>query len=174
MSTERIYISTTIPYVNAPAHLGHALELVQADVLARHHRLAGDEVRFQTGTDDNSLKNVLAAEAEGVAVAELVDRNATAFARLREPLALSFDDFIRTGSDPRHRPGWNGSGGPARPAAIFTSRTTRACTAWAASSSTGRPSWPADGARSTAPRRRRSARRTGSSGCPATPGHCMT
>ena len=69
------------------------------------HRQAGHEVRFQTGTDDNSLKNVLAAEAEGIAVAALVDRNAAAFARLREPLALSFDDFIRTGSDPRHRPG---------------------------------------------------------------------
>ena len=105
MSNERIYISTTIPYVNAPPHLGFALELVQADVLARQHRLAGHEVRFQTGTDDNSLKNVLAAEAEGIAVAGLVDRNAAAFARLREPLALSFDDFIRTGSDPRHRPG---------------------------------------------------------------------
>jgi methionyl-tRNA synthetase len=105
VSKERVYISTTIPYVNAPAHLGHALELVQADVLARHHRLAGDEVRFQTGTDDNSLKNVLAAEAEGTSTAELVDRNAAAFARLREPLVLSFDDFIRTSSDPRHRPG---------------------------------------------------------------------
>ena len=105
MSNERVYLSTTIPYVNAPPHLGFALELVQADVLARHHRLAGDEVRFQTGTDDNSLKNVLAAAAEGVSTAELVDRNATAFARLREPLALSFDDFIRTSSDPRHRPG---------------------------------------------------------------------
>ena len=105
MSNERVYLSTTIPYVNAPPHLGFALELVQADVLARHHRLAGDEVRFQTGTDDNSLKNVLAAAAGGVSTAELVDRNATAFARLREPLALSFDDFIRTSSDPRHRPG---------------------------------------------------------------------
>ena len=105
MSKERIYISTTIPYVNGPPHLGHALELVQADVLARHHRLAGDRVRFQTGTDDNSLKNVLAAEAAGIAVAQLVDRNAAVFAGLREPLALSFDDFIRTSSDPRHRPG---------------------------------------------------------------------
>lgn len=104
MSKDRVYISTTIPYVNAPPHLGFALELVQADVLARHHRLAGDEVRFQTGTDDNSLKNVLAAAAGGISTAELVDRNATAFARLREPLALSFDDFIRTSSDPRHRP----------------------------------------------------------------------
>jgi methionyl-tRNA synthetase len=105
MTSQRVYLSTTIPYVNARAHLGHALELVQADVLARHHRLAGDQVRSQTGTDDNSLKNVLAAEAEGIAVAALVDRNATAFAALREPLSLAFDDFIRTGSDPRHRPG---------------------------------------------------------------------
>ena len=105
MTNQRVYLSTTIPYVNARAHLGHALELVQADVLARHHRLAGDQVRSQTGTDDNSLKNVLAAEAEGIPVAALVDRNASAFAALAQPLSLSFDDFIRTGSDPRHRPG---------------------------------------------------------------------
>jgi methionyl-tRNA synthetase len=105
MTRQRIYLSTTIPYVNARPHLGFALELVQADVLARHHRLTGDQVRLQTGTDDNSLKNVLAAEAEGIGTAELVDRNAAAFAALREPLALSFDDFIRTGSDPRHLPG---------------------------------------------------------------------
>jgi methionyl-tRNA synthetase len=105
MNTRRVYVSTTIPYVNARPHLGFALELVQADVLARHHRLVGHQVRFQTGTDDNSLKNVLAAEAEGVAVGTLVDRNAAAFAALREPLSLSFDDFIRTSSDPRHRPG---------------------------------------------------------------------
>jgi hypothetical protein len=61
MNAQHVYLSTTIPYVNARPHLGFALELVQADVLARHHRLAGDQVRFQTGTDDNSLKNVLAA-----------------------------------------------------------------------------------------------------------------
>jgi len=105
MNTQRLYLSTTIPYVNGRPHLGHALEFVQADVLARHHRLVGDQVRCQTGTDDNALKNVLAAEAEGISPAALVDRNAAAFAALREPLALSFDDFIRTGSDPRHRPG---------------------------------------------------------------------
>lgn len=99
------YLTTTIPYVNARPHLGFALELVQADVLARHARARGERVRALTGTDDNSLKNVLAAQAEGVGVRELVDRNATAFAALREPLSLSFDDFIRTSSDPRHRVG---------------------------------------------------------------------
>jgi len=101
----RLYLSTTIPYVNSRAHVGHALELVQADVLARHHRRIGDEVRLQSGTDDNSLKNVLAAEAEGISTRELVNRNASEFAGLREHLSLSFDDFIRTSSDPRHRPG---------------------------------------------------------------------
>ncbi|MEW9551261.1 methionine--tRNA ligase [Nonomuraea sp. NPDC050783] len=100
-----MYLTTTIPYVNARPHLGHALELVQADVLARHHRRRGEPVRFQTGTDDNSLKNVLAAEAEGVPVRELVDRNAAAFEGLRGPLALSFDAFIRTSTHPGHRAG---------------------------------------------------------------------
>jgi methionyl-tRNA synthetase len=101
----RIYLSTTIPYINARPHVGYALELVQADVLARHHRRLGDEVRLQSGTDDNSLKNVLAAERAGVSTRELVNRNASIFAGLREHLSLSFDDFIRTSSDPRHRPG---------------------------------------------------------------------
>ncbi|WP_431928864.1 methionine--tRNA ligase [Nonomuraea jabiensis] len=100
-----MYLTTTIPYVNARPHLGHALELVQADVLARHHRRRGEPVRFQTGTDDNSLKNVLAAEAAGVPVRELVDRNAAAFEGLRGPLDLSFDSFIRTSVHPGHRAG---------------------------------------------------------------------
>ena len=99
------YITTTIPYVNARPHLGFALELVQADVLARHHRSIGEQVRFQAGTDDNSLKNVLAAEAAGVGVQEFVDASAAAFTGLAEPLSLSVDDLIRTSSDPRHRAG---------------------------------------------------------------------
>jgi methionyl-tRNA synthetase len=105
MTAQRVYLSTTIPYVNSRAHVGHVLELVQADVLARHHRRIGDKVRLQSGTDDNSLKNVLAAAAEGISTRELVNRNASEFAGLRELLSLSYDDFIRTSSDPRHRPG---------------------------------------------------------------------
>ena len=99
------YITTTIPYVNARPHLGFALELVQADVLARYRRSAGEQVRFQTGTDDNSLKNVLAAQAAGVGVQEFVDAGAVAFTGLAQPLSLSVDDLIRTSSDPRHRAG---------------------------------------------------------------------
>ncbi len=105
MTQAGFYITTAIPYVNAEPHLGHALELVQADALARHRRLRGQPVRFLTGTDDNALKNVAAARAAGQQVREFVDRNAERFAALRGPLALSFDDFIRTSADPRHRPG---------------------------------------------------------------------
>jgi methionyl-tRNA synthetase len=99
------YITTTIPYVNARPHLGFALELVQADVLARHRRARGEQVRFQAGTDDNSLKSVLGAQAAGVSVREFVDANAAAFTGLARPLSLSVDDLIRTSSDPRHRAG---------------------------------------------------------------------
>ncbi|GAA2622055.1 methionine--tRNA ligase [Dactylosporangium fulvum] len=99
------YVTTAIPYVNADPHLGHALELVQADVLARHRRLRGEPVRFLTGTDDNALKNVAAAKSAGRDVRAFVDSNAARFRSLRGPLDLSFDDFISTSADPRHAPG---------------------------------------------------------------------
>src|SRR3954447_12056205 len=106
MSTNRrFYITTAIPYVNGDPHLGHALECVQADVLARHRRLRGDSVRFLSGTDDNALKNVDAAIAAGLPVAEIVAEKAQRFHDLAEPFQLSNDDFIRTSIDRRHRPG---------------------------------------------------------------------
>lgn len=101
----RFYVTTAIPYVNAPPHLGHALEFVQADILARGRRLLGDEVRFLSGTDDNALKNVIAAEAAGVPVAEYVSERADEFEHLGRTLGLSLDDYIRTSTDQRHRRG---------------------------------------------------------------------
>jgi methionyl-tRNA synthetase len=98
------YVTVAIPYVNAEPHLGYAYELVQADVYARARRLAGDRVRFLGGTDDYALKNVLAAEAAGVATADFVNVHAARFEALAEPLGLSFDDFIRTSTDGRHVP----------------------------------------------------------------------
>jgi methionyl-tRNA synthetase len=101
----RRYVTTAIPYVNAPPHLGFALEMVQADTLARFYRLRGDDVRFQTGTDENSIKNVETADRVGVPVPQLVERNAARFLALKESLDLSFDDFVRTSTDMRHRRG---------------------------------------------------------------------
>ncbi len=96
------YITTSIPYVNAQPHIGFALEAIQADVLARYHRLRGDSVRFQTGTDENSLKNVQAAERAGVPTAVLVEQNSNRFRGLEGTLGLSTDDFIRTSAEARH------------------------------------------------------------------------
>jgi methionyl-tRNA synthetase len=97
------FITTAIPFVNARPHIGFAYELVLADILSRHRRLRGREVRFNTGTDDNSLKNVAAATREGLQPSELVDRNSRAFEALGPLLGVEPDDFVRTSRDPRHR-----------------------------------------------------------------------
>ena len=100
-SNKKFYITTAIDYVNGLPHIGHALEKIQTDVVARYHRSLGENVLFLTGTDENSLKNVQAAEKEGITVQELVDRNSQAFYNLKDVLNLSFDDFIRT-TEQRH------------------------------------------------------------------------
>ena len=102
---ETFYITTAIPYVNARPHLGFALEIIQTDAFARYRRSIGEDVRFLTGTDDNSLSNVQAAEAEGISTRELVDRNTEFFYELKDQLDISFDDFIRTSSEERHLAG---------------------------------------------------------------------
>jgi len=99
------YVTTSIAYVNGTPHIGHALEYVQCDALARFHRLIGDDTRYQTGTDDNSLTNLQAADKAGISVQELVARNGDRFRDLREPLGLTTDGFIRTSTDPLHFPG---------------------------------------------------------------------
>lgn len=98
------YITVAIPYVNAVPHLGYAFELVEADVAARARRALGEPVRFLGGTDEYSLKNVLAADAVGEPTEVFVARHADRFESLATPLGISFDDFIRTSRDPRHRP----------------------------------------------------------------------
>jgi len=96
--SKKFYITTAIPYVNANPHIGMALEYVQTDVVARYHRQRGDEVFFLTGADENSLKNVQAAEKEGISTKALVDKNTKKFIEVAKALNISNDDFIRTTS----------------------------------------------------------------------------
>ncbi len=96
---KRIYLTSSIPYVNAAPHIGYALEAVQADTLARFYRALGYDVRFQIGTDENAIKNVESAEKLGISTKQLVDKNSQAFYNLKGVLNLSFDYFIRTTSE---------------------------------------------------------------------------
>ena len=98
-----MYFTSSIPYVNAPPHIGHALEFIQADVLARYYKLAGKDVILQTGTDENAFKNVLAAKKLGIPTQELVDRNAGIFKDLISALNVEADAFIRTTEDRHHQ-----------------------------------------------------------------------
>jgi len=102
---KKFYITTAIDYANAPLHLGHALEKVQTDVLARYHRLLGEEVFFLTGSDENAQKNVKAAREKRISVKKLVDRNVLLFKKAIKLLNISNDDFIRTTDEKRHWPG---------------------------------------------------------------------
>lgn len=98
----KYYISTPIYYVNDKAHIGHAYTTVASDVLARYHRIQGYDVLFTTGTDENSQKNVKAAESSGMGVGEYVDKMAAVWKDLYDKLNISYSQFIRTTED-RHK-----------------------------------------------------------------------
>ncbi|GAB4219802.1 MAG: methionine--tRNA ligase [Candidatus Microgenomates bacterium] len=95
------YITAAIPYVNASPHIGHALEFVQVDVVARFHRQLGEKVIALTGSDENALKNVQAAEKAKKPIQEFVDENAEKFRELLDKLNTSFDVFQKS-TNPNH------------------------------------------------------------------------
>jgi len=98
---KKFYITTTLPYVNAKPHIGFALEIIQADVLARWQRTQGAEVFFNTGTDEHGLKIFQKAAELGKTPQEYCDEAVKPFLALKEKLNLSFDSFIRT-TDAKH------------------------------------------------------------------------
>jgi methionyl-tRNA synthetase len=95
------YVTTPIYYVNAEPHLGHAYSTIAADIVARHMRQRGEDVFFQTGTDEHGEPTARAAEELGVSPKELADRNAPRFKELMPKINVSEDFFIRT-TDPEH------------------------------------------------------------------------
>lgn len=95
------YLTTTLPYVNADPHIGFALEVVQADALARSWRLAGDDVFYFLGTDEHGQKILQSAEKAGQGVKEYVDHYANEVQKLVDALNLQIDARMRT-TDARH------------------------------------------------------------------------
>ena len=103
-STQPYYVTTPIYYVNDEPHLGHMYTTIAADVLARHHRLSGDDVFFLTGVDEHGQKVQQAAEKREITPIELADKVVQRYETLWPELSISNDDFIRTSSD-RHKAG---------------------------------------------------------------------
>lgn len=98
---KKFYITAAIPYVNAKPHIGHALEFIQVDALARYHRLLGEDVLSLSGGDENALKNVQAAEEAGEDTQTFVDKNTELFRQLAITLNAEFDVWQK-GSDQTH------------------------------------------------------------------------
>jgi methionyl-tRNA synthetase len=108
---KKFYITTSIAYVNAQPHIGFALELLQADVLARYNQLAGKDVYFLTGTDEHGSKIEKAAKNAGLEPQVFTDNISEKFQELTKKLQVLNDDFIRTTDEKKHIPAvlklWN-------------------------------------------------------------------
>ncbi len=100
--SKSFYITTPIYYVNDMPHIGHIYTTVMADILARYHRLLGDDVRFLTGSDEHGQKIERSAAAQGIKPVELADKVVARYHHLWKVLNISHDDFIRTTED-RHK-----------------------------------------------------------------------
>lgn len=98
---DNYYVTTTLPYVNAEPHIGFALEMVQADCLARYHQLLGNKVVFNTGTDEHGQKIYQKALEFKRGPQDYCDEYAKKFELLKKALNLSYTNFIRT-TDPHH------------------------------------------------------------------------
>lgn len=96
---KKITISTAIAYPNAKPHIGHALEFVQADALARFYRLSGYDVMLTTGTDEHGTKIYKTAKDEGMTPEELLERNVPYFREICKTLNVSYDLFLRTSDE---------------------------------------------------------------------------
>ena len=103
MSDKTFYVTTPIYYVNARPHIGHAYTTIVADVLARRHRLLGDETFFLTGTDEHGQKIERSAAAAGIPAQQFADQVSKSFEDLWKRMGITNDDYIRTTSEKHKR-----------------------------------------------------------------------
>ena len=101
----KFYLTTAIPYVNGKPHIGHALEYFQADAIRRFHEMKGEKTLLLSGADENALKNVQAAEKEGVPIQEFLDKNSQIFKDAFAVLGVNLDIFQRGSDQKTHWPG---------------------------------------------------------------------
>ena len=104
MSKQKFYLTTPIYYVNARPHIGHAYTTIAADVIARRHRLLGDDTFLLTGTDEHGQKVERSAAAAGLSPQQFADQVSASFKALWDRMGITYDDYIRT-TEPRHSKG---------------------------------------------------------------------
>jgi len=103
MKKNNFYVTTTLPYVNAPLHMGHALEFVRADIIARYKQLAGFDIYFNTGTDEHGKKNYEKAIEKGLSPKKFVDQGFETFKEQLKMFGVSETiHFVRT-TDEHHK-----------------------------------------------------------------------
>lgn len=104
MERKKLYITTTLPYVNAEPHIGHALEFVQADAISRYfkNKLGKENVFFNVGTDEHGLKIFRKAQEEGLGVIEFVDKYSQRFKDFCKLFLVEYDSFYRTSEKNHH------------------------------------------------------------------------
>jgi methionyl-tRNA synthetase len=98
----KYYLTSAIPYVNARPHIGHALEFIQGDTIARYRKLLGDDVYYLCGSDENAIKNVQAAENADLPIQEFIDTHAAYFEELAKNLSVEFDVFQKGSNSAHH------------------------------------------------------------------------
>ena len=101
---KKFYLTTPIYYVNARPHIGHAYTTIAADVIARRHRLLGEDTFFLTGTDEHGQKIERSATAAGIPPQQFADQVSAQFESLWKRMGITNDDYIRT-TEPRHKKG---------------------------------------------------------------------
>jgi methionyl-tRNA synthetase len=105
MNKNKLYITTTLPYVNAEPHIGHALEFVQADALSRYfkEKLGEENVFFNVGTDEHGQKMLEHSEKEGLDVQSFVDKYSQRFKDYCKLFFVEYDNFYRTSDKGHHK-----------------------------------------------------------------------
>lgn len=96
MSKKDLYITTAIPYVNGPPHIGHAMDYLLADIWSRYQKQLGKEVRFQVGTDEHGNKVAMKAVEQGLETKAYTDKMYETYVRFIEKMRVEYTDFIRT------------------------------------------------------------------------------
>jgi methionyl-tRNA synthetase len=101
--TRKLFVTTALPYANAPFHLGHIMEYIQADIWVRHQRMAGNQVHFVCADDAHGAPIMIAAEKAGITPQEFVAQIAAGRKQYLDGFYIAFDNWHSTDGIENHQ-----------------------------------------------------------------------